>query len=138
MSPTVYHKRNGWFIYFRKTGGDKDYYWDGRTWQIGDFRKAKRYDSKAEANSALTAAAKEADDSGIMESKKPLPPLHKWPVSIEKKKTIYQMQGFKVIETPDPPGSGIYVYELFVKGEPAGKFRGQREVLAKAQAMQGK
>jgi len=136
--PTVYHKRNGWFIYFRKVGGDKDYYWDGRNWQIGDFRKAKRYDSKAEANKALEAALKEAEGIGLTEASKPLPPLHKWPVKIVKGGVFYQLHNFKVTEKGEPPGSGLYEYELFYKTKSAGKFNNQREVVAKAEALRGK
>lgn len=70
---------------------------------------------------------------------KPLPPLHKWPVKIEGKgKVSYTLEKFKVVEVAEPPGSGLYEYELFVGGKSAGKFNNQREVVSKAQALRGK
>ena len=69
----------------------------------------------------------------------PLPPLHRWPVHIEKKgKVSYTLKDLKVVETAEPPGSGLYEYELFFKGNLAGKFNNQREVIARAQALRVK
>jgi hypothetical protein len=71
----------------------------------------------------------------VEESNTPLPPLHKWPVKIEKGKSVYSLKDFKVTEKGEPPGSGLYEYELFYKGKSAGKFVSQREVVAKAQSL---
>jgi len=67
----------------------------------------------------------------------PLPPLHKLPLKVEKGKTTYTMKNCKVVEKAEPPGSGLYEYELFVKGKSSGKFNSQREVVSRAQALQG-
>lgn len=42
----------------------------------------------------------------------PLPPLHKWPTEIKRDLIIFQWNNLKVIQTPNPPGSGLYKYEL--------------------------
>lgn len=76
---------------------------------------------------------------GESKDSKPLPPLHKWPVKIEGKgKVSYTLEKFKVSEVAEPPGSGLYEYELFVGGKSAGKFNNQREVVSRAQSLRGK
>lgn len=68
---------------------------------------------------------------------KPLPPLYKWPIKVAKGKTTYTLKDCKVIEVAEPPGSGLYEYELFYKGKSVGKFNSQREVISRAQALRG-
>jgi hypothetical protein len=97
--------------------------------------------SKEEAFLAIKAAKILIGDVMKGESKdtKPLPPLHKWPVKIVGKgKVEYTLGTFRVTEVGEPPGSGLYIYELFSDGKSAGKFNNQREVVSKAQALRGK
>jgi hypothetical protein len=97
--------------------------------------------SKEEAFLAIKAAKILVGDVMKGESKdtKPLPPLHKWPVKIVGKgKVEYTLGNFKVTEVGEPPGSGLYIYELFAGGKSAGKFNNQREVVSRAQALRGK
>jgi len=97
--------------------------------------------SKEDAFLAIKAAKILVGDMMKGESKdtKPLPPLHKWPVKIVGKGQVeYTLGSFKVTEKGEPPGSGLYIYELFSGGKSAGKFNNQREVVSKAQALRGK